>query len=214
MLPHLPFIILLSFVQFKSSLMKSSQTIILIRHGEKISDDYMDLSPEGRARANCLPELFTKDRLGYVPTKIYANKRSHSSTRPYDTVVPLSKALGLQIEEFQKSSSKKLKDIFKKYSDKKTIDFVKNTLLKDEHNIILVCSSHLNIPIISELLGRKVDVSGNEASVYLSINIKFGYSIPDISVKVQNKVKSAIENMTGIKVTNVHISYAGVAVEA
>jgi len=74
--------------------------------------------------------------------------------------------------------------------------------------------------IISKVSGKnlskgvKVDVSGNEASVYLSINIKFGYSIPDISVKVQNKVKSAIENMTGIKVTNVHISYAGVAVEA
>mgnify|MGYP002626715579 CR=1 FL=1 len=195
MLPHLPFIILLSFVQFKSTLMKSSQTIILIRHGEKISDDYMDLSPEGRARANCLPELFTKDRLGYVPTKIYANKRSHSSTRPYDTVVPLSKALGLQIEEFQKSSSKKLKDIFKKYSDKKTIDFVKNTLLKDEHNIILVCSSHLNIPIISELLGRKVDVSGKSGfdKYFIFQNgrlIKEGRQSDYISRCLKSKIKN------------------------
>jgi len=160
MLPKLLFIIVLSFIQFEFNLMKSSQTIILIRHGEKISDDHTDLSPEGQARAKCLPELFTRDKLGYVPAKIYANKRSFTSTRPYDTVFPLAKYLGLEIEEFKKSSSKKLKDIFKNYSDKKTKDFVENILLKDKHDIILVCSSHLNIPIISELLGKKVDVSG------------------------------------------------------
>ena len=159
MFPKLLFIVLLSF-QFKSVIMKSSQTIILIRHGEKISDDYTDLSPEGQARAKCLPELFTREKLGYIPDKIYANKRSYTSTRPYDTVFPLAKYLGLEIEEFKKSSSKKLKDIFKKYSDRKTKDFVENILLKDEHDIILVCSSHLNIPIISELLGKEVDVSG------------------------------------------------------
>ena len=160
MFPKLLFIILLSFIQFESTLMKSSQIIILIRHGEKISDDYTDLSPEGQARAKCLPELFTQDKLGYVPDKIYANKKSYTSTRSYDTVIPLAKYLGLEIEEFKKSSSKKLKDIFKNYSDRKTRDFVENILLKDEHDIILVCSSHLNIPIISELLGKKVDVSG------------------------------------------------------
>ena len=89
MFPKILLIILLSF-QFKSTLMKSSRTIILIRHGEKISDDYTNLSPEGQARAKCLPELFTQEKLGYVPDKIYTNKRSFTSTRPYDTVFPLS----------------------------------------------------------------------------------------------------------------------------
>ena len=160
MFPKLLFIILLSFIQFEFTLMKSSQIIILIRHGEKISDNYTYLSPEGQVKAKCLPQLFIKDKLGYVPDKIYANKKSYTSTRSYDTVIPLAKYLGLEIEEFKKSSSKKLKDIFKNYSDRKTRDFVENILLKDEHDIILVCSSHLNIPIISELLGKKVDVSG------------------------------------------------------
>ena len=158
--PKLLFIILLSFINFKFTLMKSSQTIILIRHGEKISDDYTDLSKEGKARAECLPELFTKNKLGYIPTKIYANKRSGSSTRPYDTVIPLAKHLGLEIEEFKKTSNKKSTDLFKKSSDKKIKDFVKNTLLKDGHDIILVCSSHLKIPLISELLGKEVHASG------------------------------------------------------
>jgi len=161
MFPKILFIVLLSF-QFKSTLMKSSRTIILIRHGEKISDDYTDLSQEGQARAKCLPELFSREKLGYVPHKIYANKRSYSSTRPYDTVFPLAKHLGLEIEEFKKSSSKNLKNIFKNYLDRKTKDFVENILLHDKHDIILVCSSHLNIPIISELLGKKVDASGKE----------------------------------------------------
>ena len=165
MYSKLLFIILLSFIQSKSSLKKSSQTIILIRHGEKISDDYIDLSPEGQARAECLPELFTKDILGYVPDKIYANERTLTSTRPYDTVTPLAKYLGLDIEEFKKSSSQKflLEDAPLSETSKKVVkDFVKNTLLKDEHDIILVCSSHQLIPVISDLLGKEVDASGNK----------------------------------------------------
>ena len=166
MFPKLLLIILLSFIQSKSSFKKSTQIIILIRHGEKISDDYSDLSPEGQARAECLLELFSKDKLGHTPDKIYANERTLSSTRPYDTVTPLANYLGLEIEEFKKSLSKKLllEDAkLTKTSEKIIKDFVKNTLLKDEHDIILVCSSHQVIPIISDLFGKKVDASGNKA---------------------------------------------------
>jgi len=170
MFPKLLFIILLSFIQSKkSSFKKSSQTIILIRHGEKISDDYSDLSPEGQARADCLPELFTKDELGYTPSKIYANERTLSSTRPYDTVTPLAEYLGLEIEEFKKSNKNSAKNLLSledakltKSSKKVIKDFVENTLLKDEHDVILVCSSHQVIPIISNLLGKEVDASGDK----------------------------------------------------
>ena len=142
------FLILLSFIKYEFILTKSSSTIIVIRHGEKISDDYTDLSKEGQARADCLPELFTKDKLGYVPSKIYANKRSDSSTRAYDTVVPLAKYLGLKIQEFEKSSENQL------------YKFVTEVLLKDTHDVILVSSGHKHIPYISKLLGEEVDVSG------------------------------------------------------
>ena len=83
----------------------------------------------------------------YIPTKIYANK-SGNSTRPYDTVVPLAKKLGLQIEEFERDTKNKIED------------FVYNKLLKSEHNIILISSSHKVIPIISKLLGHEVSVKG------------------------------------------------------
>ena len=167
MFPKFLFIIFLLFIQSKSFLKKSSQTIILIRHGEKISDKYTNLSPEGQARAECLPQLFSKDKLGYIPTKIYTNKRTLKSTRPYDTVAPLANYLGLEIEEFKKSVFKKLlsEDAkLSKSSEKIIKDFVENTLLKDEHDIILVCSSHQIIPIISELLGKKVNASGNKGT--------------------------------------------------
>ena len=45
--------------------------------------------------------------------------------------------------------------------------------------------------------GVKVDVTEEHVSVDLSLNIKYGYNIPDVSERVQDRVKSAIENMTG-----------------
>jgi len=60
--------------------------------------------------------------------------------------------------------------------------------------------------------GVKVDVSEEHVSVDLSLNIKYGYNIPGVSEKVQEKVKSAIENMTGLTVLDVNIKIAGVNV--
>ena len=58
--------------------------------------------------------------------------------------------------------------------------------------------------------GVKVDVTEEHVSVDLSLNIKYGYNIPEVSEKVQEKVKSAIENMTGLVVLDVNIKIAGV----
>ena len=61
--------------------------------------------------------------------------------------------------------------------------------------------------------GVKVEVMDDKVSVYMSLNIKFGYTIPDIAAVVQEKVKAAIENMTGFSVVDVNIKIAGVIVE-
>ena len=58
--------------------------------------------------------------------------------------------------------------------------------------------------------GVKVDVTEEHVSVDLSLNIKYGYDIPEVGEKVQEKVKSAIENMTGLVVLDVNIRIAGV----
>lgn len=58
--------------------------------------------------------------------------------------------------------------------------------------------------------GVKIDVTEEHVSVDLSLNIKYGYNIPDVSERVQDRVKSAIENMTGLTVLDVNIRIAGV----
>ena len=58
--------------------------------------------------------------------------------------------------------------------------------------------------------GVKVDVTEEHVSVDLSLNMKYGYNIPEISEKVQERVKNAIEIMTGLTVLDVNIKVAGV----
>lgn len=62
--------------------------------------------------------------------------------------------------------------------------------------------------------GIKVEVLDSTVSVALSLNMSFGYNIPAVSAAVQEKVKTAIENMTGLTVLDVNIKIAGVNVEA
>ena len=61
--------------------------------------------------------------------------------------------------------------------------------------------------------GIKVDVLDNVVKVDVALNIRFGYGIPDVSLKVQERVKYAIENMTGLEVGNINIRIAGVDLE-
>jgi len=62
--------------------------------------------------------------------------------------------------------------------------------------------------------GVKVDVLEGVVTVSLGLNLKYNYSIIDISEKVQKKVKSSIENMTGLEVADVNIKIAGVEMES
>ena len=58
--------------------------------------------------------------------------------------------------------------------------------------------------------GILVEVMENEVKVDVAINIAYGYSIPEVSAKVQEKVKSAIENRTGLTVAVVNVRIASV----
>ena len=60
--------------------------------------------------------------------------------------------------------------------------------------------------------GVKVDVLEGIVTVSLALNLKYGYSIKETTAKVQEKVKAAIENMTGLEVADVTIRVAGVDV--
>lgn len=70
---------------------------------------------------------------------------------------------------------------------------------------------------IAEILGRKnlskgvkVEVGEREAAVDLYIIVNYGVRIPEVAWNVQENVKKAIENMTGLRVIEVNIHVQGV----
>ena len=71
---------------------------------------------------------------------------------------------------------------------------------------------------VAEALGRKnlskgvkVELGGQEVTVELFLEVEYGSRIPDVAWTVQEKVKKAIETMTGLTVANVNIHVQGVS---
>ena len=79
-------------------------------------------------------------------------------------------------------------------------------------NITNELISRLGMKNVSK--GVKVDVLEGVVTVSLALNMKYNYSIMDVSAKVQEKVKSAVENMTGLEVADVNVKVAGVEMES
>ncbi len=61
--------------------------------------------------------------------------------------------------------------------------------------------------------GVKVEIKDNVVQVKIVLNIKYGYNIPETSKAVQERVKSAIENMTGLEVAGVDVGIADVVLD-
>lgn len=57
--------------------------------------------------------------------------------------------------------------------------------------------------------GVKVEINDGIVEVDLSLAIAYGYNIPETCRKVQQKVQTNIENMTGLKVASVNLRIAG-----
>lgn len=60
--------------------------------------------------------------------------------------------------------------------------------------------------------GVKVLVNPDAVSVDMALTLDYGFGIPETAKQVQEKVKLAIENMTGLQVKEVNIRIAGVNV--
>ena len=58
--------------------------------------------------------------------------------------------------------------------------------------------------------GVRVDIFNKKVKVELAITMGYGFNIPATCQRVQIKVKNAIENMTGLEVTDVNIRIAGI----
>ena len=58
--------------------------------------------------------------------------------------------------------------------------------------------------------GIKVDVDGTKAKIDVNIIVEYGSRIPDVAFEIQNRVKKAVENMTGLNVEEVNVHVQGV----
>ena len=62
--------------------------------------------------------------------------------------------------------------------------------------------------------GIKVDVDENKTKIDVNIIVEYGARIPDVAFEIQNRVKTAVENMTGLKVEEVNVHVQGVNTES
>lgn len=62
--------------------------------------------------------------------------------------------------------------------------------------------------------GIRVDNEDGKVKIDVNIIVEYGTRIPDIAFEIQNRVKKSIENMTGLKVTEVNVHVQGVSIEA
>lgn len=73
---------------------------------------------------------------------------------------------------------------------------------------------------ISEVFGKKsytkgIKVDNTEKGLKIDVNIivEYGSRIPDVAYEIQNKVKNAIQNMTGLEIEEVNVHIQGVNTE-
>lgn len=62
--------------------------------------------------------------------------------------------------------------------------------------------------------GIKVEATETEAKIDVNIIVEYGTRIPDVAFEIQNRVKKAVESMTGLKVEEVNVHVQGVNTEA
>ena len=61
--------------------------------------------------------------------------------------------------------------------------------------------------------GVKLEINQGSVIADIYVNVVYGFSIPDVSAKVQEKVKQAIESMTGLTVVGVNVRVVGITVK-
>ena len=70
---------------------------------------------------------------------------------------------------------------------------------------------------LSEMLGRRnpqkgvrVEVGEQEATIDVTLTVRYGVRIPEVASQVQERVKAAVERMTGLEVRAVNVHVTGV----
>jgi len=62
--------------------------------------------------------------------------------------------------------------------------------------------------------GIKVEVGEKDTKIDVNIIVEYGVRIPDVAFEIQNRVKKAVETMTGLNVVEVNVHVQGVSTES
>jgi len=73
---------------------------------------------------------------------------------------------------------------------------------------------------LSEMLGRRnpqkgvrVEIDGQEVTVDLNLAVRYGVRIPEVAARVQERVRDAVQTMTGLCVRAVNVHVTGVELD-
>ncbi|MBP5384635.1 MAG: Asp23/Gls24 family envelope stress response protein [Lachnospiraceae bacterium] len=75
-------------------------------------------------------------------------------------------------------------------------------------NVTNELMSKVGIKTLSKAI--RVEVDGTACSVAIALIMKYGYHIPSTCKKVQERVRTSIENMTGLTVSDVSVRVEGI----
>jgi len=125
-----------------------SITVLVTRHAEKspdLNDPHLTTAGEQRAiqLATYIPEQFGK------PDFIFATANSKHSSRPFETVLPLSQVIGVPIDQ--------------SYADQDygALAVTLRVVEKYQGKLVLICWHHGNIPSLLNAIGAPVGTYPN-----------------------------------------------------
>ncbi|MBQ3414912.1 MAG: Asp23/Gls24 family envelope stress response protein [Clostridia bacterium] len=61
--------------------------------------------------------------------------------------------------------------------------------------------------------GIKVEANDKTTKIDVNIIVEYGHRIPDVAFEIQNRVKKAVETMTGLAVAEVNVHVQGVDID-
>ena len=56
----------------------------------------------------------------------------------------------------------------------------------------------------------KVEVAGGNINVYVTVDVLYGYSVPDVAYDIQQNIKHSVESMSKYKIGDVDVKVNGV----
>lgn len=85
-----------------------------------------------------------------------------------------------------------------------------HTLQDSLPNMIIKNKNTQGVKIVRRASNKDAEVSSEELDIYINIIVDFGTKIMDACKKIQEDVKNAVENLSGMSVRHVNINVVGV----